>query len=323
MSKLPDLQFAMMDSSHVLTPLFRSVQKGKRSQSTLDVTYGPFNGVTIQFTAKELLAVDDMKVMLALIAMSGPDGRPIEAGAVTEPADQLAIESLFKPDTQKFKVSTVEVHTSYRALAREMGLVEGGNTTARIKKSLKRLFQVSIFIEKPGVGEIALHLMKSQISEEKTGRVNVLLNPIAAAAVLGKARFVQIRLDEQRALSTDPASLIHYRLSGFINEGSKQTVGMSKLCAYVWGDTKVTPSGQRTRESRVREALQELIGIGWDITEPRDDIFLICRPKVEENADKLRAAEESRVSPIADAVGTIADTDSDCSIDAIDPPALG
>ena len=235
-----DLDHVRHDPGHVLAPgLFRSLGPGDRKRMKLDVSY-QHGDDKIEFKAFEPLGADDMRVLQGLVAMSGPDGLIMEDhDDLDEVSKQLQL-SLFKPPAEfriaEQKPKTLVLRGSFRRVAREIGMSEGGQSLRNIKRCIERLYSVTVFVETGGE-RYGTRLLSSYSSNEETGQLYVALNPRISQAVMGHRQHIRIDLDEMRELSSDPSRLIHQRLSGWIDPGKTGRVSLDKLAEYVWPDT--------------------------------------------------------------------------------------
>lgn len=275
-----DLTYARHDPVHVLAPaLFRSLGPRDRKQLKLDVTY-LHGDDRIEFRGHEPLGADDLRVLQGLVAMSGKDGLILrDDGTGTDGAQQLLLD-LFTPPgaivTAEQKPDTLVVRDSFRALARAVGMDEGGASIKQIRKSVERLFGVTIFVERRKK-RTGMRLLSAYASDEGSGDLYVALNPRIAGAILGDTQHVRIELAEVRGLESDPARVIHQRLCGWIDPGKTRRAKMDTLMGYAWPDPP-TPAAVRKRRVKVRSAMEELRQVGWSITEDRDLTFEIGRP---------------------------------------------
>ncbi len=280
-----DLTYARHDPAHVLAPgLFRSLGPNDRKRLKLDVTY-VHGEDALQFTGFEPLGVDDLRILQGLVAMAGKDGLWLkDEGDPSESARQLMLD-LFTPPHELVlagqKPDTLVVRNSFRRLAREIGMAESGQSIKIIRKSIERLFGVTIFVQ-TGKKRFATRLLSSYASDEGTGDLFVALNPRVTAAIMGDTQYIRIDLDEVRGLKTDPARLIHQRLCGWIDMGRTAKVRIETLAEYAWPVAALTESTVRKRRAKVRDAMQELRDIGWTVTEGKDGVCEIMRPRMIE-----------------------------------------
>lgn len=278
-----DLTHARHDPGHVLAPaLFRSLGPNDRKRLKLDVTY-IHGGDRIEFGGKEPLGADDLRVLQGLVAMAGPEGLILrDDGTGTDGAQQLLLD-LFTPPgaivSAEKKADTLVVRDSFRALARAVGMDEGGASIKQIRKSVERLFGVTIFVERMKK-RTGMRLLSAYASDEGSGDLYVALNPRIAGAILGDAQHVRIELSEVRGLQSDPARLIHQRLCGWIDPGKSRRATMETLMGYAWPDPATT-AAMRKRRAKVRIAMNEMRAVGW-VIDDLEHAFDIKRPKLPE-----------------------------------------
>jgi len=106
----------------------------------------------------------------------------------------------------------------------------------------------------------------------------IALNPRIAEAVLGRRPHARIEMTEVRKLETDPARLMHQRLSGWIDPGKSGKAEINTLCDYVWPDV-ANDEAMKKRRQAARKALAELVAVGWVVSEYAKGKFEISRPK--------------------------------------------
>lgn len=88
----------------------------------------------------------------------------------------------------------------------------------------------------------------------------------------------ELRGQIARTLASETARLLHQRLCGWIDPGKTGKASIDTLCGYVW-PSEASGSTMRKRRQRVREALPELVALGWTVTEFAAGKYDITRPK--------------------------------------------
>jgi len=276
---LPNLSLthARHDSAHCLAPgLFRSLKRGERKKSKLDVVYHYGNGKRIEFNGPEPLGADDLRVLQGLVAMSGPGGLVLESEPESESSRYL--RRLLEPKWGAIQQDALLVKGSYRVLAREIGYAEdGGSQFKTIRECIERLRKVYI-IAQDGEKLQGFRLLSEYASDKADGRLYVALNPLIAHAVMG-GRHAYIDMNEVRALRTGPSHIIHQRLCGWINLGKAGRIELDKICGYVSPD-EAKPEAMKKRRQSARKSLSELTMLGWTVREYAKDKFEISRPSV-------------------------------------------
>jgi hypothetical protein len=278
-----DLTHARHDRAHVLAPgLFRSLGAGERKAKKLDITYAFSDDEQIEFKGFEPLGVLEMRVLQGIVSMAGPDGLVLENEDQASVDGRQLMMDLFDPDptvqAAKLKPASLVVRDSLRRLAREIGMDEGGKSLKLIREAVERMFGVTIFVQS-GKRRLGMRLLAAYASDEGTGDLYVALNPRIASAVLGDIPHARIDLVEARQLATDPARLIHQRISGWIDPGKSGEIGISALVGYVWPDEAASDSAGRMRKMRVRKAVLEIGRAGWRVEEMRKDHWRFIRPR--------------------------------------------
>lgn len=283
--RMIDLTHARHDRAHVLAPgLFRSLAPGDRKKLKLDITYDFGDREQIEFKGFEPLGVLEMRVLQGLVALAGPDGLILDDQERAGPAGQQLMLDIFEPDpvvrAAKLKPASLVVRDSFRRLAREIGMDEGGASVKKIRKAVERMFGVTIFVQSRNGKRLGMRLLAGYASDEGTGDLYVALNPRIAAAVMGDTPHARIDLAEVRQLESDPARLIHQHLCGWLDPGKSAEIGIEKLAGYVWPDPAANDAAVRWRKARVRKSLSEIEALGWRVDLIKKDMWRFIRPKL-------------------------------------------
>ena len=113
-------------------------------------------------------------------------------------------------------------------------------------------------------------------------------------------------MSEVRRLRGDVARLIHQRICGYTNPGREHRISIEALSSYAWPTDAQTSSAVRQRNSRVRKAIVEIKGCGWDVTEYARDKFLFRRPQKPLPEGNTVGTVTDTVVSVTSAVGTVA-----------------
>lgn len=273
-----DLTHARHDPTHCLAPgLFRSLQRGERRRCKLHVVYNYGDGKRIEFSGPEPLGADDLRILQGLVAMAGPSGLLLSSEPQSEAGRQLRL--CLEPKWDAVQQDAMVVKGSYRALAREVGYANVGDTRP-VRDCIERLWKVSIIAQSGGKRQ-GFRLLSEYASDEQDGKLYVALNPLIARAIMG-GQHIRINMAEVRGLQTDPARLIHQRLCGWIDLGKSGRVDLDTLCGYVWPGDVVNLHTFKKRRQTVRRALAELAAVGWRLDEYSKGKWEIRRPKVSD-----------------------------------------
>lgn len=242
-----DLTHARHDPAHCLAPgLFRSLKRGERKTSKLDVTYEFGQGQKIEFSGPEPLGADDLRILQGLVAMAGPAGLVLSPEPKTDAGLQLRL--FMEPKWDAIRQDAMVVKGSYRALAKEIGYANIEDTKP-IRDCIERLWKVSI-IALSGGKRRGFRLLAEYASDDAAGKLFVALNPMIAQAVMGGNQHVRINLWEVRSLKSDAARLIHQRLCGWIDPGRSRRIELDTLCSYVWPDPASATTMQTSATSQ-------------------------------------------------------------------------
>lgn len=270
-----DLTHARHDPAHCLAPgLFRSLERGERKHGKLDVVYDYGDGKRIEFSGPEPLGVDDLRILQGLVASAGPSGLVLSHEPQTEAGRQLRL--FLEPKWEAVQQDAMVVKGSYGALAYEVGYANI-NDTRPVRDCIERLWKVSIIVQN-GKKRQGFRLLSQYTSDEKNGKLFVALNPLITRAVMG-GQHIRIDMAEVRSMHTDPARLLHQRLSGWIDAGKSGRVALDTLCGYVWPEEVTNVNAIKKRRQTARKALGELAAAGWKLCEYSKGKWEIGRPK--------------------------------------------
>lgn len=267
MTKSARLKFAKLPLPFVQAiGLFRSLRPGERDQP-LDVTYEA-EDLKYRFTAPSLLGVDDMRVMLAVIAMACSQNRSLN----------LSLDGTFGDRYQKITTllaHTLEVRCTYDELAREIGYsVAGSGADITIRKALGRLTATKVIVMPTGKCPRFFEagtIFEPLASTDGSPLIALRLCPLLAFAVLGgPGTYMRVDLVEARKLKTDIGRLIHFHLAWLSQKGFG-AVGLEKLVSYVYANGPASLDTKRQRRHRVKAAIAEFSeNLTWITTWNRD-----------------------------------------------------
>jgi hypothetical protein len=261
----PKTTHARHDSAHCLAPgLFRSLKKGDRKDQKLHVIYKFGKNELIEFKGPEPLGAEDLVVLQGLIAMSGAKKLILSPDNAAKVAIKLREKLELKWDAEN--ANTYAVDSSFRKLAREIGYdPDSGGDLKTIFKSIERLWTVSIIVQSQS-NRVGFKLLSAYGSNSKTGKLVVALNPRVTTAIFGSRPHTRINMDEVRKLKSDPARILHQRLSAIISPGEMRKILPDTLISYIWPDP-TTGSTLRTRRQVLRKALAEIAATGaWEVS---------------------------------------------------------
>lgn len=265
---------ALHDPAHCLAPgLFRSLKKGQRKNTKLDITYS-FGTESIRIIGYEPLGADDLKLLQGIIGLAGPNGLLLSPQPETQSAQQLRLS--LNPKFDAANKDTLVVKESLATLLREIGITRTGSSIRNLKNSLTRMSNVTFIISSANK-HASFHLL-SFLLDENEGKFLIAINPRLADAILGHRPHTRIEMNEVRALRSDLALLIHQRLCGWIKPNSSGKITLASLTRYCFPQ-EAKPATERQRQKRIRCALQELSNLpGWSINEYIRNKFQITRP---------------------------------------------
>lgn len=264
--------------------LFRSLNK-KEKRKRLDVT-SQYGQQQFRFLGAYELGVDDMRALQVLVALAGIQKQSLPVQPKTP--EGVALRAWLGP-SEAPDHDWVRVETSYDQMHSHMRMALCKKNREDLHTRLLRLENVTIWVVGPGkVGqrdEQSFHMIRVQFL--KDGAIMALLNPYMARAALGRDRYARIDLIEAGKLKTDPARLLHQRLSAVIDPGNCTTFSIATLCEYIWPEPARTESSEKGRKKTVRHILRSELGgdkpdegLQWRISECGKGVFKIQRPAV-------------------------------------------
>lgn len=261
--------YAHMDPAHSLVRgLFARREDGERPKMDL---YTEYAGVGIQFAGRDALDADDLRVLIAIVALAGRDGVEMDADAPA--AKPLLAQDVKMPALPGDSV-TRHIQASLRALAREIGRVETGGAGDRILNSIRRMAEVTLHC-RTEEWEWSSRLL-GYIRRRARDEITIFINPRLAAAVACGGQYTHLDMSALRGLS-DIGALLYSRLVGFVDRGTARTVGLRTLLGYVW-IAPATPNVICKRRSKVRAAMRAIGALpGWSVRRQQDDLYLISR----------------------------------------------
>lgn len=276
------LKFAMHDTIHCLTPgLFRSLKRGERKTSKLNVVYGFGDGERIEFSGPEPLGDDDLRVLQGLIALAGPGGKILPESPETNQG--MTVRELMELKWGAISKDGMVIKGSYRNLAKEIGYADLENTKS-IQESVERMWKVSVIVQKDGK-RMGFRLLSEYGSNDPEGTLYVALNPQLTAAIVGDVRHTRIEMKEVRSIKLGGTRLVHQRLCGFIDPGKSKKVTLETICSYIWpDDAEADAETRRKHRTRAKPVIAELVSLGWNLAEYAKGKYEITRPKASSDS---------------------------------------
>lgn len=267
MTRSARLKYAKVPAAFVQAiGLFRSLKPGERNQP-LDVA-AEAQDLSFRFTGPCLLGVDDMRVMVALIAIACAQNR----------SSNLNLDGTDGDRYKKIKTllsHSLEVRCTYDELAREIGYsIAGSGADITIRNVLSRLAATQVVVvptgKCPRIFEAGA-IFEPLSSKDASSLVAVRLCPLLAFSVLGgPGTYMRLNLAEARKLKTDIARLVHFHLAWLPPKGFR-SVGLEKLVSYVYANDSASIDTQRQRRRRVKAAITEFSeSLTWITTWNRD-----------------------------------------------------
>lgn len=281
-----ELTHARHDPALATMGIFRSLKRGPRS-AKLDISY-QLGDVTVRIIGFEELGADDEDCLLSTLALAGPDGESLSA-TPTGPSAQALITSL-APRGEAAKQDRLVIATTFYRLAQITGVDPGsGSAYGRLRASLTRLANVQCLVSSPEA-----HGQENLLAWvlQESGAVKIAVNAKLAQAILGAPQYITISIEERRALQSDPAKILHARLSAMIRPGTHWKYSLNTLADLTWGQPG-SASTTRWRRKRIRQVLHEFADLpGWTVRNSNSRVE-IHRPQ-----EKALPAKRSRFTGV-------------------------
>jgi hypothetical protein len=259
----------------VRTPGLFQLSSSCTPEQKLDA-HRELDGLVFHFRGDRQLTEDDLAVLLVVLALAGSQNDTFKS--VRQYTGEKELRAL------KMLSRKVEVKTSYSALLRELGKSNNGDTWWQLTDSLARLFAVSATLQPQGAMPSSRfypqHLMGELDVDRGRDRVSVSLCPILAAGLLGgPGEFVQIRLDDFRALrdKSGAAQLLYFHLHHF-PAGRPCSVTEDYCLRRVYGEDFGVGSTLSMRRKRLKDAFARVAKLsGWSVKEAKAG-YVVGRP---------------------------------------------
>lgn len=254
---------AKVAPSVVRTPGLFRLSRHVSGKDTLEVTK-EIDGARFRFVSPTQLTVDDLDVLVGLVAIAGRQNDSYKTS-----------KQLSGPDAEirimKMMSKSVDVRTTYSALARELGRSSGGDTWPLISEALARLIAVTVYAAPVGRIDwrrfIAGHLFESLAVDEPTNSIALKLSPVLAAAVLGgPGEFVQLNTGDFRKLKdkSGVARLLYLYLHSFYANQSHE-VSTDRLIDVIYG-ADINPDLRRKYRARIKASMTSIGDLeGWEV----------------------------------------------------------
>ena len=274
------VHFAKADPALSMATIFRPVTKGRRPRG-LDIETSFGTDIKIAFSIHTGLDTMDQTYLLTLTALAGLDYQVIDGDTEGETGRALWRE-INAPGNSGFRGEAAIVETTMHELIKAGGAKSSGATYDAVRKSLKRLANVSITVTTP-TEEYSQRLLSYRF-EFATGRLVVAMNSRICAALAGA--HVRISLSERKDLSLDAAKIGHAFLCAWMRPGDTRVINLDTLTTRVWGGEAIADSTQRTRNKTLRSAIIELNNLpGWKVREVTPKRISVTRPMIADHAE--------------------------------------
>lgn len=286
--------FALVDPALLGLNLFKALPRKGRTKARLqafDMTT-EHDGRNLRISGSYALGPDDLAILLAVIALAGPNGKEIKA-AKSE-ASRVAIVDGLGSEGEVVNSVHLRLRTTLSVLCKEAGLEASGTTYTRVTESLWRMANMTY----ADLGPVRANSRRMYVSgsqrllsfsaDEATKEVTIVINARFSGIVLGPAiHMLHERIDmrESRSLN-EVARLVHFSLCLMVARGRRMRIGLDRIVARIYGGPPADATQASERRREVRAALRSIAASpSWEIEENRfSGMLLIQRSAPPERA---------------------------------------
>jgi hypothetical protein len=246
------LHDAAMGMLGVFRPLRREQHRAKLDEQTM------WGGASIRWRGPDQLSIGDQSVLFAVLEVASEQLR--QSTAQVGPDDPLW-EMLLHQQTV-FRAQTVRVTTSFSRLAKLCGWGDGGPALERVRASLRRLTETTVWVCRDEL-EGSSRMLAWQVGNRR--EVLLALNWRFAQALHGQ-HYSRISMAERALLDSEAAQALHAVLSCKVDPKSAWNCTLDGLQRYVWGTSSTEAGVVRARRMRLRAALINIGQLsGWNV----------------------------------------------------------
>lgn len=296
-------EFARLDPGIMGLPIFRALPKRGRDKARkrmfeVDTVH---DGRRLRVVGAYTLGPDDLSVLLAVLALSGLDGKTILAK--DSKSARVAILDGLESEGEVVEAVHMRVRTSLHAVCREAGIPANKEAYDRVSESLRRIRAVHY----DDLGPVGANFRRlyasgkqnllSAKTRDDTKELEVVINARFAQFILGD-QWGTIDLRESRRLG-EMARLLHQRLSVMVRQGGSLRVRVDRLVEWAYGDEKAPAATTRNRRREVRDGLKGVARLpGWTVEGgPTDPIVTVSRAARERPEGDAGAAPRPPPAP--------------------------
>ncbi len=295
--------FARVEVGLMGVPLFRPLPRKDRDEARkkrFEVNT-VHDGRHLRIIGATLLGADDLSVLLAVLALSGPDGKRIDLdeSAVARVEIRDGLESEGDVEQEKH----VRLRTTLHAICREAGIAVNKEAYGRVTESLRRMR--GVYYDDLGlVGANSKKLyatgkqnLLSLRARDDVKEIVVVLNARFARVILGpREHHARIDLRESRSLG-EMARLIHARLCVRARMGERHRARTDDLVEAIYGEEARSDRERRNRRIEIRAGIAELNALpGWRIEEDRAKL-VVTVSRIPPGEQQGEPAEGSATPP--------------------------
>jgi hypothetical protein len=257
----------MHDAAMGMLGVFRPLRKEQKRAKLDEQTF--WGGASIRWRGPDQLSIGDQSVLFAVLEVASEQLR--QSTAQVGPDDPLWEMLLHQQHI--FRAQTVRVATSFSRLANLCGWGDGGAALNRVKASLRRLTETTVWVRRDDL-EGSSRLLAWQLGSRR--EVLLALNWRFGQALHGQ-HYSRISMAERASLGSEAAQALHAVLSCKVDPKRAWKCKLDGLQHYVWGTSTSESDVVRARRKRLRAALLDIGRLaGWNI-QVDDDAVRIAR----------------------------------------------
>jgi hypothetical protein len=249
----------------VFRPLRREPQRAKLDEQTF------WGGASIRWRGPDQLSIGDQSVLFAVLEVASEQLR--QAAAQIGPEDPLWEMLLHQQHV--FSTQAVRVATNFSRLSKLCGWGDGGAALSRVKSSLRRLTETTVWVRRDEL-EGSSRMLAWQAGNQR--EVLLVLNWRFAQALHGQ-HYSRISMAERALLGGEAAQALHAVLSCKVDPKKAWSCKLDGLQRYVWGTSAMQGDVLRARRKRLRAALKDIGQLrGWTVHADEDTVRIARGP---------------------------------------------
>jgi hypothetical protein len=263
---MSNTNFPVVKNHRILqnAPQFKPIRRGAREKGVVRQYFSKDKKQSLKIKLFKEVDIADQDLFLCLLAIGLVEKR----GSIFDPEKKESdLWTDLNTKGKAAKSQAIYIETTRYELLKEINRTYQTKNRKWLMESLERLNGISFTYE--NTEEIWGFNFVSYFVNKKTDKIEILINPLSAAVMLGDIRsFAFIHRGERQELKMDVSKALHSILSGLVSFGEKRSINIDVLAHKIWADydDKVTDSGMRDRRTSIKKAIREINALeNWEI----------------------------------------------------------